>query len=296
MNKKENELVGMVFDTNGGTKCKIISGTSKHKVRVKFLDSFGYEVNTRVADLEKGYVKNPFAPAVCGVGYLGIGKYPPSVDGKKTLAYVQWHGVIRRSYDLMYKNTQNSYKKTNVCEEWHCFDTYAEWFYQQKGWDKGFHLDKDILGNGDDTYSPKTCCLVPVEINILASSGSSSRGRWAAGVAFSKKDSTFYAATTEGGEYKYLGTYATESEAFLVYKKAKEKRVKEVAKLWRGKVEDKVFDALYNLEMTEKGWLTKENSAFKFYETGEVEIPEYYENNLHLVSDVSVEDLEVEYD
>ena len=81
-----------------------------------------------------------------------------------------------------------------------------------------------------------------------------------------------------------------------VYKKAKENRVKEVAKLWMGKVEDKVFDALHNLEMTEKGWLTKEESAFKFYETGEVEIPEYYQENLHLVCDERVEGLEDDYD
>lgn len=283
MSKKESKLVGMVFDTNGGTKCKIISGTFKHKVRVKFLDSFGYEVNTRVYDLEKGYVKNPFAPAVCGVGYLGVGKYPPSVGGKKTLAYVQWHGVIRRSYDLMHKKKQKSYEKVNVCEEWHCFDTYAEWFYQQKGWDKGFHLDKDILGNGDAKYSPETCCLVPANINILVSSCSSDKGKCAVGVSYSKGEKRFCSFMRGATDSGFIGSYDTEDEAFRAYKKAKEFVVKETALLWKDEIEGKVFDALYNLELTKSGWLTKEESAFKFYETGEVEIPEYYQDNLHLV-------------
>lgn len=296
MTVSDNSLVGQIFDTNGGTKCKIISGTVRNKVRVKFLDSFGYEVDTRVADLEKGYVKNPFAPAVCGVGYLGTGRYTPSVDGKKTLAYVQWHGVVRRSYDLTYKNKQASYRKTNMCKEWHCFNTYAEWFYQQKGWDKGFQLDKDILGNGDGKYSPETCCLVPLVINSMFSSGGTCKGKWAIGVRFNKKDKKFYATTSKKGVGSFLGCFNTEEDAFFAYKKDKQEKVRGLAMSWKGEIEDKVFDALYNLEMTEKGWLTKEDSAFKFYETGEVEIPEYYQDNLHLVGVERVEGLEVDYE
>lgn len=283
INVKHTNMEGKIFSTNGGTKCEIVHYESCKKVKVRFLDDFKYETTVPLADLRKGYVKNPFAPAVCGVGYLGVGEYSPSIDGKKTLAYVQWHGVVRRSYDLEYKNKQNSYKNTNMCEEWHCYNTYAEWFYQQKGWDKGFHLDKDILGNGNHTYSPETCCLVPAEINSLVSSGSVRKGLYAAGVTYSKKDRTFYAAIQEDRVYNHLGSFKTEHEAFLAYKKAKERRVKEVALLWKNEVDIKVFDALCNLEMTEEGWLSKEDSAFKFFDTGEVFIPKHYQDNLHKV-------------
>ena len=245
MSKKESKLVGMVFDTNGGTKCKIISGTFKHKVRVKFLDSFGYEVNTRVYDLEKGYVKNPFAPAVCGVGYLGVGKYPPSVGGKKTLAYVQWHGVIRRSYDLMHKKKQKSYEKVNVCEEWHCFDTYAEWFYQQKGWDKGFQLDKDILGKGVRVYSPETCCLVPREINTAVKYGYVNEKGLLAGVSISSTGK-FIASLNIKKKKTHVGVYDTQEEASAAYVEAKEAYVKELALEYKDQIEPRAFEALMN--------------------------------------------------
>lgn len=277
-------LIGKVFETTGGTRCKIISGNHKHRVRVKFLDKFGYEAETRVPDLLNGYVKNPFAPAVCGVGYLGIGKHSPSKEGAKTLAYVQWHGVIRRSYDLTYKKKQSSYEKVNVCEDWHCFDTYAEWFYSQKGWDKGYHLDKDILGDGSYKYSPETCCLVPAEVNTLVSSGSSRKGDYSVGVYYSTKERKFCSSIRTGGKSKYLGGCLTEAEAFNRYKTAKEAWIKDTAEFWKDEIERKVYDALYNLELTKDGWLAESEQAFKFYEDGSVDIPEYYLKNNHLVT------------
>lgn len=277
-------MVGKVFTTNGVTKCKIINYENSHKVTVKFLDSFGHEACVALSDLKRGYVKNPFAPAVCGVGYLGIGEYSPSKGGVKTLAYVQWHGVIRRSYDLTHKKKQSSYEKVNVCKEWHCFDTYAEWFYSQKGWDKGFQLDKDILGDGSYKYSPETCCLVPAEVNTLVSSGSTRKGGYSVGVYYYKRERKFCSAIRIDGKSRYLGGCLTEIEAFNRYKKAKEIQIKDAAEFWKGKIERKVYDALYNLELTKDGWLTESGQAFKFYEDDSVDIPEYYLENNHLLT------------
>jgi hypothetical protein len=286
LNKKHEDMVGKVFDTNGVTKCVIIGYENNRKVIVKFLDSFGHEACIPLSDLRRGYVKNPFAPAVCGVGYLGIGKHSPSINGVKTLAYVQWHGVIRRSYDFPYKAKQKSYERVNVCDEWHCFDTYAEWFYKQEGWDKGYQLDKDILGDGEYLYSPETCCLVPVEINSLYIGVNIKKGVFSTGVYYSKKDKKFCSTIRKHGEYFSLGAYNTEMEAFLAYKTEKESYIKEVALLWRDEIEPRVYDALYNIEISPQGRLSEADLAFKFYEDETVEIPEYYLENKHLICEV----------
>ena len=49
-----------------------------------------------------------------------------------------------------------------------------------------------------------------------------------------------------GEKDRYLGYYNTPEEAFLVYKEAKEKRIKEVANKWKGKISDNVYEALIN--------------------------------------------------
>lgn len=283
MAEKYENMVGKVFKTNSGTDCVIIEYNHSRDMKIKFLDKFGHEMSTSLPDLRVGKVKNPFAPAVCGVGYLGEGKYKPSVNGVKTLAYVQWHGMIRRGYTDEHKKKNPSCEKSYVCDDWHCFDTYAEWFYQQKGWDRGFHLDKDIKGDGTQKYSPETCTLVPHEINTLLKNIPKKDNGLPIGVSIEHWTKDFLSTISKYGKQQRIGVYKTVKEAFHAYKKERECYIKEVALQWKEYLDEDVYELLYNTEVDESGWLTKEDSAFKFYETGEVEIPEYYQDNLHLV-------------
>ena len=293
---KYENMVGKVFKTNSGTDCVIIEFNHSRDMKIKFLDKFGHEMNTYLPDLRNGKVKNPFAPAVCGVGYLGAGKYKPSVNGVKTLAYVQWHGMIRRGYSDEHKKKNPSCEKSYVCDDWHCFDTYAEWFYQQKGWDRGFHLDKDIKGDGTQKYSPETCSLVPHEVNTLLNNNSHKDNGLPLGVSVDHWSKDFLSMISKYGKLQRIGVYKTAKEAFHAYKNEREQYIKEVALHWREYLDEDVYDLLYNIEVGESGCLTKEDSAFKFYETGEVEIPEYYQDNIHLVGVERAEGLEVNYD
>jgi hypothetical protein len=54
-----------------------------------------------------------------------------------------------------------------VCNEWHNFQNFAEWFcknYCDASMDK-WQLDKDIIVPGNRVYSPETCCFVPNAVN-----------------------------------------------------------------------------------------------------------------------------------
>lgn len=45
-----------------------------------------------------------------------------------------------------------------VCQEWHNFQNFAEWFYSNAPKDiENFDLDKDITFDGNKMYSPETC-------------------------------------------------------------------------------------------------------------------------------------------
>ena len=48
----------------------------------------------------------------------------------------------------------------------------------------------------------------------------------------------------------YLGTFNTLEEAFYVYKREKEKYIKEVADKWKDHIDIRVYEALMNYEIS----------------------------------------------
>lgn len=79
--------------------------------------------------------------------------------------YRAWDAMLARCYGVN-KNTYSRYGAVgvSVCEDWHTFQNYAVWYnsqYKEEGW----HVDKDILIEGNKIYSPDTCVLVPSEVN-----------------------------------------------------------------------------------------------------------------------------------
>lgn len=113
------------------------------------------------------------------VGVTGKGKYSPTTHQK---AYQVWYAMIKRCYNNDIKGRQrfesfNSYVDTTVCEEWHSFQTFGEWFdenYYELGGER-VDLDKDVLSyilNIDNKiYSPDTCMFLPQRINTAVRLG-----------------------------------------------------------------------------------------------------------------------------
>lgn len=59
-------------------------------------------------------------------------------------------------------------KGVYVCEHWHNFQNFAEWFYERDNpFNYDIQLDKDLFSFGMETsfYSPDTCCLLSSQIN-----------------------------------------------------------------------------------------------------------------------------------
>ena len=161
--------------------------------------------------------------------------------------YATWNAMITRCYNENLRHKHPSYKDCTVSEYFRYLSNFKEWYHKQIGSDKeGWHLDKDILVKGNKVYSENTCCFVPQEINALFTKAERIRGKYPIGVYYdtSKTHKRFSARVSKNGKHKRFGSYLTPEEAFVVYKREKEKHIKEVANEWKDKIDPRVYEVL----------------------------------------------------
>ena len=241
-NPNKNNLKGQVFSTKGGTDCIVLEYKGCRDVTVQFLDKNGYITKTHLKTLRSGGVKNPFDRTIYGIGYIGVGKHKPSLNGKDTKVYKLWASVICRTYHEYSLTKYPTYRDVEICDEWLSFQNFADWCLGNEFFNLGYCLDKDILSNGDKIYSAETCCFIPYEINTLFLDNSYNKGSLPTGAT--ERDGRYRVRVSKGGSGKYIGTYDTPEEALKIYARFKESYVKDVARKWEGKIDDKVFQKL----------------------------------------------------
>lgn len=157
--------VGDVFNSNSCGKFTVISVESFKRVKVVF-NNTGYECYARCDSVEKGTIKDKLHPSVHGVGFVGVGEFKTSSKGKNNKAYLTWQRMLGRCYDS--NNASSSYyKDCSVDPEWHNFQNFAKWFYDNyPDTNQEIHLDKDIKIKGNKVYSKETCKLVTLSENV----------------------------------------------------------------------------------------------------------------------------------
>lgn len=168
-------------------------------------------------------------------------------------AYVVWGSMMQRCYSESYLTRKPTYNGCEVSEEFKDFDYFQKWCVSQKGFyekdDNGisFCLDKDILSRENKVYSEDTCCFVPLEINnLFVSSKNSGIPK---GVYRNTRGKPFRVRIYIDGERKGLGSYETIEDAFSVYKRAKEQRIKYFANKWKEFIDESVYDAMMNWDV-----------------------------------------------
>lgn len=244
MKDKEENYVGKVFKTNSGASCIVVSYSGCNNVKIRFLDETNYEMVVHSSNLKSGRIKSPYTPIVYGVGFLGVGKFKPSSNGIKNKYYELWCSIIARCYSEKRLKQVSFYRGCSVCKEWHNFQNFAKWYTEQEFCFEGYHLDKDILVEGNKVYSPETCSLVPMEINILFTDSKASRGDYPIGVHLDKSSGKFTAQISCFGKRLFLGRFDTVEEAYNAYKVKKEEYVKEVANKYKGEVSNEVYSRM----------------------------------------------------
>ena len=197
-------------------------------------------------------VKKYLKPSGYGKGFIGVGKYTPTTNKKERNL---WGGLMERCFSETYHKTKPTYKGITVCDEWLNFQNFAAWcetqsfFNAKDDFGKAYQLDKDLLIRGNKVYSPETCCFIPSQINSLFSYVKSTKGAYPAGVSYMKNRGKFEAYFSKRGKRVNLGHFRTPEEAFIAYKTAKETHIKEMAKEWKDRIDERVYQALLNYEV-----------------------------------------------
>lgn len=165
-----------------------------------------------------------------------------SVNGKCIKSYVTWNSMLGRCYSPRCQKLQPTYVGCAVCYEWLYFPAFKKWF--DTNYVEGYHLDKDLLVDGNKEYGPTTCVFVPQQINSLFTDHGRSRGNYPIGVTFHKKAGKFVAYVAIDGVRQHIGYFTNADEAHMTYLVAKKANVVRMADIWKDKISSKLYDAL----------------------------------------------------
>lgn len=164
-------VAGTIHQTTNYGDLAVVKYNSKKMVEVEFIAT-KYKCLTEAAQIRRGGVKDKMVPTVFGVGFIGGDNYSPKVKGVVTKAYTVWQAMIRRCYSEICLKKQPTYSGCTVSTDWHNFQTFAEWFYDNYPDDgKCYELDKDIKIDGNREYSSNSCIFVSKKENTIKSSG-----------------------------------------------------------------------------------------------------------------------------
>lgn len=229
-----------------GTEMVIVEYNKCNDIVVEFQDDHKAKIHTTYTNFKRSQVRNPYDKTVYDVGYLGEGKYKVYIDQDHLEpVYNVWRTLLGRCCTEKHREQFPAYADCTVCEEWLCYQNFAEW------WNKNMyhvgtermHLDKDILVSENTIYSPETCLIVPQSINELFH---------VSGRKTVDTDLPYTIRRTTKGKYsvtyksKSLGIYDTVDDCITVYIEAKRKDIKEKVEIMKNELPNKVKEALLN--------------------------------------------------
>lgn len=156
---------GEVYQTKNYGEVIILDYVSFKEVKIKFINT-GTVCYAQYGHIKRGKVKDKYAPVLFGVGFIGEGIYISGRHGVNNACYDAWRSMLRRCYDSDFKLNNNTYANVVVCDEWHNFQNFAEWYYSNIPDASISHdIDKDIKASGKKIYSPHTCVFVTRQEN-----------------------------------------------------------------------------------------------------------------------------------
>ena len=195
---------------------------------------------------KNGNIKCPYEPRYYGKGCVGESKYKMSEKDKNKKEFRIWYNMLKRCYDPKYQEEKPTYRGCTVEDYLLNFQNMCEWlennYYEIPG--EKMCLDKDILRKGNKVYSRETCIFVPQRINTLFTKRDNDRGKNPIGMTELPLGNYIVQCNDGNGKSVYLGVYSTKGEAFQVYKKYKEKVIKEVIDSYEGKIPEPHYSKL----------------------------------------------------
>lgn len=222
VNKKQYQAIENHFEKTGDDSQKMI-----------------FEIMNNIQYKPDGWKVIQEKRTFCKKGYVGCDLVLSDRESGNYEIYLKWRNMIQRCYCKAVHKTRPYYKGCTVCEEWFNFANFRKWFIENNMFGKKVDLDKDILVQGSTVYSPETCSLVPHFTNTVFEE----RGNKNC-IVKKIKTGTFDAVMSVLGKVEPIGSFATEEEATAAYVNYKGDYIVDLAKKSKGKVPDKVYDAM----------------------------------------------------
>jgi hypothetical protein len=241
---KKINRIGEIYYKKDGSKLEIIDYRNAFDIDVRFENGYVAK-NISYYNFKKGKLRNPYDKNLHGIGFIGIGRY-----NSRCRHYQTWTDMLDRCYSNKYHSEKPSYLECTLDEEWHNFQSFAEWydnnFYQVDN--EEMNLDKDILVRGNKKYSPNTCIFVPQRINkLFIRQNLVTKNNLPMGVC--KHGKRFKAQCAHSGKNTHIGIYETPDEAHLAYKRYKEALIKEIATSYRSSIPENLYNSLMSYEI-----------------------------------------------
>lgn len=219
------QTLGYKFISNEGFEFEVIEILKNNKRKIRTTQEPYYETITRTDLIDKRMVKNPYCKNICGVGYIGVGKYNSvnsKINGKDF--YDTWNKMFSRCY----VTGGTIYENVEVSPEWFNFQDFMSYVEKTFPFDitsEKFVLEKDLLQLNLDKkiYSPKTTLWLPTRINSYIQNKTKANNCNSIGI-YKYSDIKWVAYSSEfekGGIPKYLGCFHTQEEAINAYREFK---------------------------------------------------------------------------
>jgi hypothetical protein len=245
------DRIGEEAINNQGLKMRIIAYRLNRDIDVEFEDGHVHK-HVSYKNFIRGAVNNPYFQSVYGIGFLGDGPYATTKeDHRLNDCYMKWVSMMERAYGVEYHSKYPTYEKCSVVPEWHNYQIFAKWYYENYYQIPGqqMQLDKDILKKGNKTYGPDACVFVPQRINKLFTKRDSCRGELPIGITYNQNENRYRAQCSNMGRNIIIGQFADIGPAFNAYKAFKETLIKSVAEQYKGYIPRVLYDALKMYEV-----------------------------------------------
>lgn len=171
--------------------------------------------------------------------------YPISDKGIKMKEYNLWKNVITRALG---KSNQQCYDSTSIDPEFKYFSKFLKYIQSLKGYDKfmncGWHLDSDLLCDGEKSYKMGSICFIPAEINTFLTYNRKKIDRINGeplGVCL-RDNGKFYARACK----KHIGTFEDEHDAERAYLDFVNMKAYALAEKYKGDIDHLVYERLTN--------------------------------------------------
>lgn len=224
--------IGKLYPTISYGDVEILEYKDSKNILVRFVNT-GFEGWYPAGNILKGKIMDYIAPAMAGVGYMGVGPHSSTNQPK---AFKAWAHMLQRCY--IDKEEYKNYGDKFVNISWYNFQTFTDWCLTQVGFDQdGWQLDKDILVQGNKEYGPETCCFVPARINSLVIKSD------AQGKAVDRFGTIYFTLRDSSGNRISKG-FKNREEGLSWYRAERELIIKNVAEEYKNVLDDRVYNAL----------------------------------------------------